>query len=243
MGGCTCWLPHGLDGLGRRSCCRPPPAAAWISAAQMTAAGSAHICEPVDRDDAWQQSTTRLRNCRYHTQDVPLSTASKRSSVLSIARGSIMHQHAFAGQKLAVRRRLALRWCGRCLRSHGHAMGPLTCCNHLCLGGGKLGQDEPRAVAERHAVGDVERLEVLGLAGRGGDGRLLGPEQRVDGGGLADVGVALSGPPSAAPGPPSAACTQPNMVTSTSLSHSRPCATTERVLRTGRSLHACMQAG
>lgn len=46
-----------------------------------------------------------------------------------------------------------------------------------------------RAVTQAQRVGDEQRLEVLRLAGRGGDRRLLGPKQCVDGGRLADVGV------------------------------------------------------
>lgn len=66
----------------------------------------------------------------------------------------------------------------------------VTCCDHLGLGGGKLRKHEPRAVAQHQALSDVERLKMLGLAGRSCNSGLLGPEQRVDGGGLAHIGVA-----------------------------------------------------
>ena len=58
----------------------------------------------------------------------------------------------------------------------------------LC--GGEVGEDETGTVAEDHAVGEVDGLEVLGLARGGGHGDLLGADEGVDGGGLADVGVA-----------------------------------------------------
>ena len=57
-----------------------------------------------------------------------------------------------------------------------------TSSNHFSLGGGILGKYKARAVAECEAVGDVECLEVLGLAGCGGHGGLLGAKQRIDGG-------------------------------------------------------------
>ncbi len=48
----------------------------------------------------------------------------------------------------------------------------------------------PRPAAATHPRRHVERLEVLGLAGRGRHRRLLLAKDGVDGGGLADVGVA-----------------------------------------------------
>lgn len=60
--------------------------------------------------------------------------------------------------------------------------GVRTGSNHFSLGGRILGKYKAGAVAEREAVGDVERLEVLGLPGCGGHGGLLGAEQRIDGG-------------------------------------------------------------
>mmetsp|Transcript_21226 Transcript_21226/g.53800 ORF Transcript_21226/g.53800 Transcript_21226/m.53800 type:complete len:346 (-) Transcript_21226:885-1922(-) len=63
---------------------------------------------------------------------------------------------------------------------------------HLRLGARQRGEDQPGAVADRQ-VGLVragERLEVLRLARRGGDGHLLVGDERVDRARLAHVGVA-----------------------------------------------------
>lgn len=66
----------------------------------------------------------------------------------------------------------------------------LTSGNHLCLGGGKLGEDQPRAVTETNlAALEQQSLEVLGLARGRGDRCLFAPVQGVDGGRLADVWI------------------------------------------------------
>lgn len=58
----------------------------------------------------------------------------------------------------------------------------------LCRG--EVGEHETGAVAEDHAVAEVDGLEVLRLAGRRRDGHLFGADEGVDGGRLAHIGVA-----------------------------------------------------
>jgi hypothetical protein len=58
------------------------------------------------------------------------------------------------------------------------------------VGAGELGKDETGAIAEDEVVGEVDRLEVLRLAGRGRDRDLFGSDEGVDGARLADVWVA-----------------------------------------------------
>mmetsp|Transcript_27163 Transcript_27163/g.69135 ORF Transcript_27163/g.69135 Transcript_27163/m.69135 type:complete len:511 (+) Transcript_27163:2798-4330(+) len=82
----------------------------------------------------------------------------------------------------------------QCLHGCAHVGEPVngddTRHHHLRLAARKLGHHQTRAVAQAQRGADVERLEVLGLAGRGRHRGLLGAKQRVDGGRLADVGVA-----------------------------------------------------
>jgi len=52
---------------------------------------------------------------------------------------------------------------------------------------------QARAVAQLHSVAEEEGLEVLGLAGRAAYGHEVLIEEDVDGGALADVGVAHLG--------------------------------------------------
>ena len=62
--------------------------------------------------------------------------------------------------------------------------------HELGLGAGELGEDETRAVAQEDVLREADRLEVLGLARRRRDRHLLLADEGVDGGRLADVGVA-----------------------------------------------------
>ncbi|KAH9830066.1 hypothetical protein Tdes44962_MAKER09090 [Teratosphaeria destructans] len=62
--------------------------------------------------------------------------------------------------------------------------------DELGFGGGEVGEDETGTVAQDDAVGEVDGLEVLGLAWGGGYTHFLGAKEGVDGGGFSDVGVA-----------------------------------------------------
>jgi hypothetical protein len=62
--------------------------------------------------------------------------------------------------------------------------------DHVGLSVRELGEDETWAVAQRNLVGEHQCLEMLGLSGSARDRDLFGSEEGVDGGGLADVGVA-----------------------------------------------------
>ena len=76
------------------------------------------------------------------------------------------------------------------MRVSQHDESACTCCYHFRLGLGISGQNQTRAITQSEPVGDVQCLEMLCLA-RGGRHRcLLGPKQRIDGGGLPNIGVA-----------------------------------------------------
>ena len=65
-----------------------------------------------------------------------------------------------------------------------------TCCYHFRLGLGISGQNQARTITQGKTICDVQGLEMLGLAGSRRHSCLLRPKQGIDGGGLANIGVA-----------------------------------------------------
>ena len=67
--------------------------------------------------------------------------------------------------------------------------GQDTVADELGLGVGEVGEDETGTIAKEDVVAEVDGLEMLRLAGSGGDGHLLGADESVDGGRFTDVGI------------------------------------------------------
>lgn len=59
----------------------------------------------------------------------------------------------------------------------------------LRFGSCKVGKYKTRAIAENHPRGEMDGLEMLGLAWSGGDGDLFCAEESVDGGGFTNIGI------------------------------------------------------